>query len=120
MEVTYINVIEDIIDIVRNDKRHNVKIEIDSAFLTVYLDDDPEMNDHEECVIPVRYDSLYECAIIPHKEYIDLMDGAPNDSGMDKEEIELILKIMDYMESNSKKIDEYMDALRLERRIESN
>ena len=42
-----INLIEDIIDLVRYDNRHTVKILIEPVWLIVYLSDDPD-NEYEE------------------------------------------------------------------------
>ncbi|MBC5688093.1 hypothetical protein H8S37_03985 [Mediterraneibacter sp. NSJ-55] len=105
-----LNIINDLIDIIKNNKRHNVKITIDTSGVTVYLDDDPDETYEEKYVIPVKYDTLYECCHIPHDEYIESMS---NDTaiGIDKEEIELIQKIMEYLENNKSEVQNICNIL---------
>ena len=105
-----INLIEGLLDIIKDDTRHIIKICFDTLGVTVYLDDDPDREYEEKYVIPVRYDSLYESAYIPHDEYIERM-GEDIDGGIDKEEIDLIQKIMEYLENNKKEIDHYCNLL---------
>lgn len=105
-----INLIEDILDIVKDDKRHTVKICVDSLGVTVYLDDDPDDTYEEKYVIPVTYDTLFECAHIPHEEYMKCM-SVDADCGIDKEEIDLIQKIMEYLENNKSSIHRYCNLL---------
>ena len=105
-----LNLIEDIIDIIKEDTRHNVKICIDSSDITIYLDDDLENTFEEKYIIPVRYDSLYGYCYIPHDEYIKCMDD-DCDGGIDKEEVDLIQKIMKYLEDNKETLNQYCYAL---------
>lgn len=112
-----INLIEGILDIIKEDERHFVKISIDTLGITIYLDDDPEGNFEEKYIIPVRYDSLLEICYIPHDEYLECM-SADIDVGIDKEEIELIQKIMEYLENNKIEINRYCSLLNLETRKE--
>lgn len=100
-----INLIEGLLNIIKDDTRHIIKIYFDTLGVTVYLDEY-----EEKYVIPVRYDSLYESAYIPHDEYIERM-GEDIDGGIDKEEIDLIQKIMEYLENNKKEIDHYCNLL---------
>ena len=100
-----INLIEGLLNIIKDDTRHIIKIYFDTLGVTVYLDEY-----EEKYVIPVRYDSLYESAYIPHDEYIECM-GEDIDGGIDKEEIDLIQKIMEYLENNKKEIDHYCNLL---------
>ena len=37
-----INLIQDLVDIVKDDSDHNIRVMIDRYGVTVYLDDDPE------------------------------------------------------------------------------
>ena len=105
-----INLIEGLLNIIKDDTRHIVKICFDTLGVTIYLDDDPDKEYEEKYVIPVRYDSLYESAYIPHDEYLECM-SKDVDGGIDKEEIDLIQKIMEYLENNKKEIDHYCNLL---------
>ena len=119
MEVIGINLIEDILDIVKDDKRHTIKICIDSLGVTIYLDDDPEDTYEEKYVIPIKYDTLLECAYIPHEEYVKCM-SEDKDCGIDKEEIDLIQKIMEYLENNKLSIHRYCNFLSRKQRVKIN
>lgn len=114
-----INLIEGLLNIIKDDTRHIVKICFDTLGVAVYLDD----NQYEECkekyIIPIRYDFLYESAYIPHDEYIECM-GEDIDGGIDKKEIDLIQKIMEYLENNKKEIDHYCNLLDPETRKKNN
>ena len=114
-----INLIEGILDIIKEDERHYVKISIDFLGVTVYLDDDPDGDFEEKYVIPVRYDSLIECCYIPHDEYIKCMSDDV-ECGIDKEEIDLIQKIMEYLENNKIEINRYCGLLGLTTRKQNN
>lgn len=105
-----INLIKDILDIIKDDTRHSFKICIDTLGVTIYLDDDPDDTFEEEFVIPVTYDTLLESSFIPHEEYIKCMSGK-TDAGIDKEQIDLIQKIMEYLENNKESIDSYCSSL---------
>lgn len=119
LEVTNINLIEGLLDIIKEDERHYIKISIEALGVTVYLDDDSEGDCEEKYVIPVRYDSLLECCYIPHDEYIECMSDDV-DCGIDKEEIDLIQKIMEYLENNKIEINNYCDLLSLTTRQQNN
>lgn len=114
-----INLIEGLLDIIKDDTRHIIKICFDTLGVTVYLDDGPNREYEEKYVIPVRYDFLYESAYIPHDEYIKCM-SEDIDGGIDKEEIDLIQKIMEYLENNKKEIDHYCNLLDPETRKKNN
>ena len=114
-----INLIEGLLDIIKDDTRHIIKICFDTLGVTVYLDDDSDREYEEKYVIPVRYDSLYESAYIPHDEYLECM-SKDVDGGIDKEEIDLIQKIMEYLENNKKEIDHYCNLLDPETRKKNN
>ena len=85
----------------------------------MYLDDDPEDTYEEKYIVPIRYDTLYECAYIPHDEYIKCMND-DTECGIDKEEIDLIQKIMEYLENNKLSIHRYCNFLSREQRVEIN
>lgn len=114
-----INLIEGLLDIIKDDKRHYVKISLDTLGVTIYLDDDPDGEYEEKYVIPVRYDSLFEGCYIPHDEYLKCMNDDV-DCGIDKEEIDLIQKIMEYLENNKIEINHYCDLLSLTTRQQNN
>lgn len=92
--------------IIKDDDRHNVKICIDTLGVTIYLDDDPEDTYEEKYVIPIRYDFLLECSYIPHDEYVQCMAN-DIDAGIDIEEINLIQRIMTYLEDHKDVIQTY-------------
>ena len=107
--------IEDILSIIKDDNRHNVKICIDTLGVTIYLDDDPEDTYEEKYVIPIRYDALLEFCYIPQHEYIQVMSDE-TESGIDKEEIDLIQRIMTYLEDYKDIIQKYSNILSRELR----
>ena len=109
-----INIIQDIIEIVKNDSRHHVKIVIDGIFFTVYIDDDSDETYEEKYLIPIRYDCCSGFCYIPHDEYCEIMHD--NDFGIDLEEICLVQKIMKYMENHSEEIEATCDSLSLSKR----
>lgn len=108
--MTNTNLIEDILDIIKDDNRHNAKICIDSLGVTIYLDDDPEDAYEEKYVIPIRYDALLECCYIPQHEYIQCMSDE-TESGIDREQINLIQRIMTYLENHKEVIQKYSNIL---------
>ena len=118
VEAINLNLIEDILDIIKKDNRHNVKICIDMLGVTIYLDDDPEDTYEEKYVIPVMYDSLCNSCYIPHDKYIKCMSN-DIDTGVDREEIDLISKLMAYLEDNKEAIDKYLEILSRSSRIQN-
>ena len=118
VEAINLNLIEDILDIIKKDNRHNVKICIDMLGVTIYLDDDPEDTYEEKYVIPVMYDSLCNSCYIPHDKYIKCMSN-DMDTGIDREEIDLISKLMAYLEDNKEAIDKYLETLSHSSRIQN-
>lgn len=112
-----INLIQDLIDITKNDSRHHIKIVIDGIYFTVYIDDDSDETYEERYVIPIRYDCCSGFCYILHDEYCDIMHN--NDFGIDLEEINLIQKIMQYMENNNDEIEAACYSLSLTNRKKS-
>lgn len=106
-----INLLNDIVDIIKNDSRHNVKIVIDGTGVAIYLDDDPDESYEEKYVIPIRYETLEECCHIPYGEYVECMENS--DIGIDKEEVSLIYVIMDYLENNKIEINQLCRQLQI-------
>lgn len=101
--------LNEICDVVKDDKRHNIKIEIDDTGIIVFLDDDPELNGFGKFMIPIKYDILQEECVIPHGVYMKHMEECPEETGIDIKEIEIILKIMKLLEENVKEIRSFCD-----------
>ena len=95
-------IFNDLMDIIKQDKRHFIKIGIDYVYFTVYLDDDPDETCEEKYIIPIRYDTCINACYIPHGEYVEKMEE--NDMGMDLEEISLIESIMKCMNRHEDEI----------------
>lgn len=98
------DILQDIKNIVKNDKEHMVKVEVAWDGVTVYLDYDPSKEFYEDCVIPIHYCTVDEFAYIPDDKFKELYK--PCDYGMDLNEITLMKEIMEYLESHKKEIDE--------------
>jgi hypothetical protein len=99
-----INILEDIKDIVKDDKEHLITVKVSWDGIYVYLEYDPEHNFTENYIIPIFYDALEEFSYIPDGELRE--KWKPNDYGIDYNEICLIKSIMDYFESHKKEIKE--------------
>ena len=101
----HIDILKDIKDIlIRNkDTERMLKIVVDWAGVTVYLDYDPDKDFEEKCVIPIQYDTLDGFSYIPDREYREKFH--PNDFGMGYKDIILIKEIMEYLESYKEEID---------------
>ncbi|WP_205155361.1 hypothetical protein [Faecalicatena contorta] len=106
-----INLIQDLIDIVKDDLDHNVRIMIDRYGVAVYLDDDPEDECDEKYMIPIRYDIYLDCAGIPYSEFMRCMHEPNEDIAIEYDEIILIHKIMEYLENNKVEIDKMCSNL---------
>ena len=97
------NLLEDIKYILNNDKEHNIKIEVSSEGITVYLEYDPFLEYHEDCIIPIHYTVYEEFSYIPHDKYCKLYK--PWDYGLTSDELKIIYSIMDYLESHKKELE---------------
>lgn len=106
-----INLIQDLVDITKDDINHNVRISVDRYGVTIYLDDDPEDEGTEKYVIPIRYDIYLDCAGIPYSEFMRCMHEPNEDIAIEYDEIILIHKIMDYLENNKVEIDKMCSNL---------
>lgn len=95
------DLLNDIVVIVKDDKEHNIEVRFDTFGISIYLECEPNINDN--CIIPIRYTALEEFAYIPQDELIEKFN--PNDFGIDLSEIKLIQKIMEYLEKNKEKIN---------------
>ena len=98
------DILQDIKNIVKNDKEHMVKVEVAWDGVTVYLDYDPSKEFHEDYVIPIHYCTVDEFAYIPDDRFKELYK--PCDYGMDLNEITLMKEIMEYLESHRTEIAE--------------
>lgn len=98
------DILKDIRDILKNDREHHLKIEVDSMSIKVYLEYDPECDFTERTVIPIEYSILDEFACIPDDEYRERF--RVNDYGITSDEVVLIKEIMEYLESHKKEIEE--------------
>lgn len=110
-----INLIHDLIDIIKDDSDHNVRVMVDRYGVTVYLDDDPEDEGFEKFLIPIRYDTYLDCACISYSELMKYMHEPNEDVAIEYDEIILIHKIMDYLENNKSEIDKICDNLSVSR-----
>lgn len=106
-----INLIQDLIDITKYDLDHNVRITVDKYGVTVYLDDDPEDEGFERFLIPIRYDSYLDCVGIPYSKLMKYMHEPNEDVAIEYDEIILIHKIMDYLESHKVELDKICSNL---------
>ena len=106
------DILQDIKNIVKNDKEHMVKVEVAWDGVTVYLDYDPSKEFHEDYVIPIHYCTVDEFAYIPDDKFKELYK--PCDYGMDLNEITLIKEIMEYLESHRTEIAELCNGYDLE------
>ena len=106
-----INLIHDLIDIIKDDSDHNVRVTVDRYGVTVYLDDDPEDEGDEKFLIPIRYDTYLNCVGIPYSEFMRCMHEPNEDIAIEYDEIILIHKIMEYLENNKVEIDEICSNL---------
>lgn len=98
------NLLEDIKQILQDDKEHHLKIEVFSYGVNIYLEFDPTSEYREETVIPITYDTVDEFAYIPDIEYRKLYNA--NDYGIDLSEIKLIKEIMEYLENHKEEIND--------------
>lgn len=87
------NILKDIIEIIRDDKDHDVKVIVDSYGVTIELECEPM--DSDNIVIPIRYETLEEIAYIPDDKYREKFN--PAEYGIEYDEICLIEKIMHYL-----------------------
>lgn len=98
------DLLKDIKDILKNDKEHNLKIEVNCYSVKVYLEYDPEMNFMEKVIIPIEYTTIEELAYIPDDDYREKFNV--DDLGLDLHEITLIKEIIEYLESHREEIRE--------------
>lgn len=92
------NILEDILDIFKNDKEHHVYFHIEPYVFKVYIEYDYDCKFEGDMVIPVVYDSTEEIVCISDKEYKDMYTD--KQYGIDIYEIRLISKVMEYIEKN--------------------
>lgn len=98
------NLLNDIKNLLKDDECHNLKIEIEWDGVTVYLDYDHGLDFKEDNIIPIHYTIIEEFCYIPHDMYCKMYKA--NDYGLERTEIKLIAKIMDYLDKHKKEINE--------------
>src|SRR5574344_556905 len=104
----------DIVEILKNDKEHHLKIVVDSYEVSIFLEYDPSQEYSDKVVIPITYTTLEEFAYIPDDKYREMFNA--DDFGIDKTEIKIIYDIMDYLESHKKEINEICELYNWENR----
>ena len=99
------NILEELKEIMKDDNEHNVELNLDFTGLTVYLDLATEDNCTEMYMIPIKYDVLEDCIHIPYREFVEKYDESA-DIGTTYEEVKLIQKIMNWMNTHKSIISE--------------
>lgn len=107
-----IDIVRDIAEIVKDDKEHYVKVEIEWSGVKVYLDYDPDKNFSQNIIIPIELDLTSDFCYIPDWEYREKFN--PADYGITLDEIVLVKKIMEYLEVNITEIREVCRMLDLD------
>lgn len=111
------NLINDLKNILKDDKEHFLGINIAWDGVRVYLDYDPDAEFEEKWVIPIYYDTTDRFAYIPDDEYRKKYNkDNSSDYGIDSHEAKLISKIMDYLELHGDEIDELCKELDFQNR----
>lgn len=103
------NLMEDIIRIVKDDDVHFISLKIAWDGIDVYLDFDPTKESQHDCIIPIHYCIVDEFAYIPHDEFCKHYN--PFDYGLSSSEIKLINDVMEYLESYKTEISELCKGL---------
>ena len=103
-----------LLDIMEGDELHSLKIIIEPYSIKVVLDCDTEqLSESSKLEIPIEYETLGRFAYIPNEEFKENFN--PEEYGIDSNEIILINKIMQCLESHGEEIDEYTSKLYYER-----
>lgn len=98
---------DEIINAVKNDRRHNLKFEIATPYFIVHLMDDEDGINDSEFDIPIRYYNGV-CDIMCD-DLSQIFDGC--DTGIEDTEIEIIFDIMNILKRNKKEIDKLLNGL---------
>lgn len=98
------NILEELKEIMKEDKEHNVELNLDFTGLTVYLDLAAEDGCTEMYMIPIKYDVLEDCIHVPYREFVEKYDSGA-DIGITYDEVKLIQKIMDWMNAHKSVIE---------------
>lgn len=106
------NLFKDIPRLIKDDKEHNLKIEVSWDGVTVYLDYDPDKKFNEDMIIPIRYEVVEGFAYVPHDALVLMYK--PSDFGLDLHEIAMIKSIMEYLEKHKEEIDSICSGYDLE------
>lgn len=99
------NILEEIKEIMKDDNWHNIEFSLDFTGLTVYLDFKTVGGCTGMYMIPIKYDVLADSIHIPRKEFVEKYDKDA-DIGITYEEVELIQKIMNWMDTHKSIISE--------------
>lgn len=103
-----INLLNDIKEIVKNDKEHRIEIMIDSINIDIKLIYDPESNFEQSCFfIPIRYSSIEGYSYIDSCQY---KENESHDIGMNIEEIKLVERIMEYLNKHTYEINGFLQG----------
>lgn len=95
------DIIKDLAEIIKDEKEHSLTVTVDGYGVTVELIYPSDYDD--DLIIPIRYEVLEEFVYIPDNEYREKFK--PTDYGIDRNEIEMIAKIMEYLESHKDEIN---------------
>ena len=99
------NIIEGIKEIVKEDNAHNLEFRIDQFGLKVYLIWDENNNGEENFIIPIYCNILDGLCYIPQGEFKETYKDEEY-YGIDLKEIEIVYKIMEYMELHKEEISD--------------
>lgn len=108
------NLLTDIKKMLADDDEHNLKLEVDAFGVTVYLIYDPCLEFHDDCIIPIYYDAIDKMCYIPDSQLKEMFK--PCDYGINFHEIQLIEKIMEYLDKNKDTLDKICDGYIFEKR----
>ena len=117
-----INIVEDVLNMFKDDRNYNIKIEISWYGVTIYLDFDPSKNFDEKMIIPIYYNTLEEWSCIPITKLKKMYMPFENDEfvGISFDDIKIIYQIMEYFENHKKEINELCQRFDLEFRLGEN
>lgn len=110
------NLLEDIKNIVKDNKEHHLKIEVDCLGIRVLLIYDPKDEYNEDTIIPIEYNPYDGFAYISDSGYREMFK--PCDYGLTLDEVTLVKNIMEYLESHKEEIKNLCNGYAWEDRLE--